>query len=485
LSPYASAHALRQAFARGKLGAHEWMRAQIAHIERADAAIHAVVVRDFDRALAAAREADARRTRGEARPLEGVPVTVKESIHVEGLPCTVGRLEARDWRPAADAPAVRRLRAAGAIVIGKTNVPPEISDWQAGNDVYGRTSNPWDLSRTSGGSSGGAAAVAAGCSALDLGSDIGGSVRVPSAFCGVYGLRPSDTLIARSGQLPVPAVPHSGAVLAVFGPIARAPADLDLALTALAGADVGEDRAWRVSLPPPRVRRLAGARIALLRPPACAPVAPEVAAALESTADALRRAGAIVAPAMPDGFGDGRESMRLYMRLLGYMMMSRWPEALRQKRARDMAASGCEFQAAMAEGMVCSGAQVFGWYLAREGVRQGWRRFFEGWDALLTPAFHTTAFPHRPHGEPALTAWHDQTVTVAGQVLPYTRGLFYPHVATLAGQPAVTLPAGLSAEGLPVGLQLVGPYLEDRTLTRLAALIARENGGFLEPPWTA
>src|SRR6185437_5998887 len=200
-------------------------------IEARDTEINAVVVRDFDRAREAARAADAALARGERRPLLGLPMTVKESNNVAGLPTTWGFEPFKDFRASDDAVAVARLRAAGAVILGKTNIPPFLADWQSNNPVYGRTRNPYDLARSPGGSSGGAAAaLAARMIPLEFGSDIGGSIRVPAAFCGVYGHKPSFDLVPLRGHQPPGAEGGSGILLAVVGPLARTARDLSLAL---------------------------------------------------------------------------------------------------------------------------------------------------------------------------------------------------------------------------------------------------------------
>src|SRR4029453_228809 len=218
----------------------------IRRIERYDGRLNAVVVRDFDRARQPARAADQARARGETKALLGLPITLKESINVNGLGTTCGVPEWKGYVSQHDAPVATRTRAAGAVLLGKTNVPPMLADWQSANPVFGRTSNPWDLARTPGGSSGGsAAAIAAGLSALEVGSDIGGSIRVPAAFCGVYGHRPSETLLPKSGQFPMPPLPNSAVVMGVQGPLARSAEDLELALSVLAGPEIGETVAGR------------------------------------------------------------------------------------------------------------------------------------------------------------------------------------------------------------------------------------------------
>ena len=474
---------MRAALQRRQTSARELVQAHIARIEQLDGPLNAIVVRRFEAALLEADASDARLARGQGGALEGVPVSIKEAINVTGQPTTVGDAANAGYVSQHDAPSVRRLRAAGAIVIGKSNVPPEMADWQAANPMYGRTNNPWDLARTCGGSSGGGAAVAAGFAALDVGSDIGGSVRVPAAFCGVYGLRGSETLIPRSGQYPIPPTPNWGAVLGAQGPLARSAEDIGLAARVMCGPDAGEDVAWRLELPVPRCSSLKGARIAVLAPPVYAPVHEDLAAAQERVIVALGKAGAHVAVAQPEGLGDWREHYRLYLRLLHYMMSPLWALEDRAARVAELKRADDEFAIAQVEGLLCTGQQLFMWHLERERVRAAWRGFFKHWDAMLTPAFHTPAFEHVAFSGPALgAAATHQRVLVAGQSVPYSRGLFFPHVSTLAGQPALACPVGVSAAGLPLSVQLIGPYLEDFTLTQLAHALARETGGFVPPP---
>ncbi len=232
-----------------------------------------------------------------------------------------------------DAPATARLRAAGSVLLGKTNVPPALADWQSANPIHGRTSNPWETGRSPGGSSGGsAAALAAGRTALEVGSDIGGSIRVPAAFCGVYGHRPSETLLPKSGQFPMPPLPNAAVVMGVQGPLARSAEDLDLALSILAGPDVGEDVAWRVELPRARRERLADFRVAVLPPIPWLGVDGQIAAALDDLASQLGRLGCTVKQAQPDGLGDHREHHTLYRSLLSAVTSARIDEETRRKR---------------------------------------------------------------------------------------------------------------------------------------------------------
>jgi amidase len=390
-----------------------------------------------------------------------------------------------EWKgfvSAHDAPAWAHLRAAGAVLLGKTNVPPMLADWQSANPVYGRSSNPWDLTRTPGGSSGGgAAALAAGLSALEVGSDIGGSIRVPAAFCGVYGHRPSETLLPRSGQFPVPPLPNAAVVMGVQGPLARSAEDLELALSVLAGPDAGEDVAWRVELPPARHGRLADFRVAVLPPIPWLAVDDEIASALEGLAARLARAGCRVARAQPEGLGDWREHHALYRALLSAVTGARLDPEARRARVAVLRGRDDDFSRAQLRGLEGTPADYIVWNGRREQYRAAWRAFFREWDVLLAPAINVLAYPHIERAWPMDDSDFTLTFAVGGRTVPYLDGLVYPAVSTVAGQPATAFPAGRSRDGLPVGLQAIGPYLEDLTPIRFAALLAHEVGGYRRP----
>jgi amidase len=452
-------------------------------IERHNLALNAIVEPDFERARRDAEAADGRRARGEDAPLLGLPLTLKESINVRGLRTTCGMPMWKDFHSEHDAPVTVRVKAAGAAVMGKSNVPQMLADWQSANPVYGRTNNPWDVSRSPGGSSGGGtAALAAGLTPLEFGSDIGGSIRVPAAFCGVYGHRPSDSAMPRSGQFPFPPLPNAGLVMGVQGPMARSAEDLELALDVAAGPEVGEDTAWRLAIPPARRARLSEFRVAVLPRVDWVPLDHEIAAALATVTARLRQLGCRVETAQPEGLGDFRQHYTLYLTLLTAIISARAPlerrlAALETLRTRDDAWSRAQQQ-----GIESGAPEYLVWLAARERWRAAWRAFFRDWDVLLAPAFFTPAFPHWDKPWPETPASVARTTEVNGAAAQYELGLFYPSVATLAGQPATAFPVGLTRGGLPIGLQAIGPYLEDRTPIRFAALLARETGGFVRPP---
>jgi amidase len=378
--------------------------------------------------------------------------------------------------------AVLRLKAAGAVTLGKTNTSEFGHKAVTENPLFGVTRNPWDPTRTPGGSTGGgAAALAAGLTPLEFGSDIGGSIRVPAAFCGVYGHRPSETAMPRSGQFPMPPLPNAAVVMGVQGPMARAAADLELALDVAAGAEAGEDVGWRLALPPARRERLADFRIAVLPLLDWMPLDAEIAAALDAVASRLGRLGGKVQAAQPEILGDHREHYALYLTLLAAVTSARVPAEQRAARVAVMRTRDDDWSRATRRGIESAAPDYLAWIGRREQYRAAWRAFFRDWDVLLAPTFFTPAYPHWDKPWPGTPESIRKTIEVNGTPVLEELGLFWASVATLAGQPATAFPAGLTRGGLPIGLQAIGPYLEDRTPIRLAALVAEELGGFRPP----
>jgi len=449
-----SAIEIVDAIAAKTLSAVEATEEAIARIEARDGPINAVVVRDFDRAREQAKAADAALARGERRPLLGLPMTVKESHNVAGLATTWGLPDAKAWIAQRDSIGVERLKAAGAVILGKTNVPLFLADFQTMNALYGRTNNPWDLTRGPGGSSGGgAAAVAARMVPLEFGSDIGGSIRNPAHFCGVYGHKPSWNLVPQRGHTP-PFVPDTGTgvVLGVIGPIARTAADLERALDVLAGPDELEGVGYQVALPPPRQNKLAGFRILVLDQHPIAHTAAEIRGGLNDLAGKLERLGAKVARTS-DLLPDLAQERREYGAMLDVAMTRGRPDV--------QTVSAHEWMAMLDLQMAS---------------RRRWAALFEAFDVVLTPVIGMAAFPPVDSNRPT------RTIEIDGQETPYFDQLGWAGMATYPNLPASVAPLGRTAEGLPFGVQIVGPYLEDRTTIAFAGLLEREFGGFTPPP---
>jgi len=477
IDAFASATTMLEALNRRQVSAVELLDMHLHRIERYNPTLNAIVTFDTEHAKKNAIAADEARTQGKHGALLGLPITIKDTIDVEGLPGTAGVEQYKDRRPEHDAPLVERVRAAGAVIMGKTNVPPYAGDWQSDNRVFGRTNNPWDLSRSPGGSTGGgAAALAAGLTPLEFGSDIGGSIRIPAAFCGVFGHKPSDTAVPRSGHFPGSPLPNTATALSALGPLARDAHDLELALDVIAGPAIGEDTSWHLQFPPARHERLSDFRVALLPPLPWLSVDAEILAAQDSCISTLRHAGCHVETAVPEGFGDFSNWYELFLKLLFVMMFIGEDENRRRRQAEAMHRSDDRYLQASADGIMASASDYIIWHGQREIYRAMWRAFFREWDVLLTPTNIVPAFPHTD------APYQQRTLAINGVTVPYSRQSVYAGIATLAGQPATTFPAGITNDGLPIGLQAMGPYLEDRTPIRFASLVTREFGGFRQPP---
>ncbi|HEX5091842.1 MAG TPA: amidase [Burkholderiales bacterium] len=479
---FKSARELSRALRARKVSAVELAREAIARIERHDAAINAICVRDFSRALAAARAADRAIAKRKGGPLAGIPMTVKESFNMAGLPTTFGFAEQKDFLAKEDALIVQRVKQAGAVILGKTNVPVGLADWQSYNPIYGTTGNPFDPGRTPGGSSGGSsAALAAGYGALSLGSDIGGSLRSPAHYCGVYAHKPTLQLVPTRGHTPPPLPPIVlDGDLAVVGPMSRSAGDLADLLEVIAGPDELEaGRGYKLALPAARHAGIKGFRVLVIDTHPQMPAAESVRSKIDALARTLAKSGARVArasPLLPDLAG----AARLYMRLLMSFLATRFPPEASEKAAAacvGLKPDDVSLAAERLRGMVLSHRD---WVLAnwqRAALRSRWRALFEKFDALICPIMPTPAFAHDHSPDQSL-----RRIAVDGKDCLYEDQLFWPGVATCPGLPATAIPLGLSPEGLPVGAQIVGPWLEDRTCLKLAELIERECGGFVPPP---
>ena len=480
---YQSAAQLAEALRAKRLSSLELTDRLIARIEQLDTRLNAVVVRDFDRARDAAKAADAALARGDTAPLLGVPMTVKESFNVAGLATTWGIPEAKGFRARDDALIVSRVRAAGAVILGKTNVPLVLADWQSYNAIYGVTRNPWDLERTPGGSSGGSsAALAAGFGPLSLGSDIGGSLRVPAHFCGVTALKPTHGLVPSRGQAPpgAPSLPREPD-LAVVGPMARNVDDLVRLFDVIAGPDEqGVGVGYRLAMRPPRHGALKDYRVLLLDSHPMAPTAQAIRQALDRLGGRLERAGVRVVRSHPR-LPDLAEVARVYARLLMSFTAAFWPQPVfDQARAATagIPADDRSLGAELARGIGLSHRDWVAADNARAMQQLQFRSLFEQVDVVLCPAMAVTAYRH-DHSEPQ----HLRRLDVDGQPASYSSaGLVWASAATSTGLPAAVVPIDRGDSPLPIGVQIIGPQLEDRTVLAFAAHLEREFGGFVPPP---
>jgi amidase len=473
--PFSTATQQIAALKSGKVSSLELVDAAIARIQECDGPINAVVVRDFDRARDAAKSADKDRALGNAKPLQGIPMTVKEAFDVAGLPTTWG-VPGNDKPASSDAVLVERLRAAGAIILGKTNIATMLADWQSANEVYGVTSNPWDPGKTAGGSSGGgAAAVAAGMIAVEFGSDLAGSLRIPAAFCGVFAHRPSWGIVPMRGFAP-PMAPRGSFAQPIdqstVGPIARSAEDLRLALEAVAGPDAPDKTAWRLALPEARHSRLENFRVIVLDGHPLIPTDNEIRAAMEGVAQRLTDAGCRVGR-QADQIPDMKDLARTFSALLMALMGIDTPE----KEFDDAAARAAGEHGSQRDQSLTM--RYRDWALLdrrRLLLCTQWAETFAQWDVVLCPAAPVTAFAHdqRPI--------ENRKLDIDGSKIAYDKLGLWTALTAPNGLPVTTVPIGLSDAGLPIGMQVIGPRLEDYTPIAFADSLERQLGYGFKPP---
>jgi amidase len=456
----ATASATEQAAAirDGRVSSRELLELFASRIERLDGDFNAVVTLDLEGARVEADRADADAARGDWRgPLHGLPITIKDAIEVAGLRSTGGAVELTDHVPTTDAPSVARLKAAGAIVFGKTNVPRWSGDLQTYNDIFGTTNNPWNVEHIPGGSSGGpATAVAAGFTAFEVGTDIGGSIRIPAHCCGVFGLKPSYGVVSQRGYLDHVGGGTTDADINVFGPIARSAEDLDLLLGVLAGPDADRALAWRLELPAPREVSLSELRVGTWFEPPGLPIERDYLEILRRTADALADAGAKVEDAHPP------VDFAAQVQLFDIMIASAVSPSLDESIAE--AAAGSHLAWLRNE-------------QSRADLRAVWAEWFEDFDALLCPVLPVPAFRHNHEGD-----IFSRTVLVNEEDHPYLLLTSWTGVIGIVGLPSAVPPIGRTPAGIPVGVQVVAPYLRDREAVLLAGVIAEVSGGGYQPP---
>ncbi|HUK45927.1 MAG TPA: amidase [Gaiellaceae bacterium] len=480
--PFSPAVELLGLLERKEIGSRELVDLYLARIESDNASLNLVVALAGDEARAAAAAVDDARARGqELGPLAGLPMTVKDAFEVAGMTATCGLPELANHVPDQDADAVGRLRLAGAIFLGKTNVPTGAANWQSYNPLYGISRNPWNPERTVGGSSGGSAgSVAAGFGALELGSDIAGSIRVPSHFCGVFGHKPSYGIVPVRGHIPPPPGGLYTVPLGVAGPIARSAADLELALDVLAGPGPIDSAGWRLELPPSRHERLADFRVGVWLGGGSYLVDDAYRRALREFLDDLVVAGARVLDVeLPF---DADEGYDLFLKTLFAIVGAPVPEeaeALLSLAPDDETG----YANRIGKAMQTSLEEWFGLLDRRERLFRAFQAFFADCDVLLCPAAMVVAFPHdAADGDGPHSTQLARRLIVSGEPRPYFDNFMWPSIATCSNLPATVMPTGRLVDGIPVGVQIIGPHLEDRTPLRFARLVEGELGGFAVPP---
>jgi amidase len=464
---------------RRKIGCLELLEHYLARVERHNPALNAIVATDFAGARKRARAADRALAKGDVwGPLHGVPMTVKESYDVVGLPTTWGSPEFKDSIAAKNALAVDRLLGTGAVLFGKTNVPLMLADWQSYNAVYGVTNNPWDLARVPGGSSGGsAAALAAGLSGIEAGSDIGGSIRVPAHYCGVYGHKPTYGLCPVRGHALAGRV--AAADISVIGPLARSADDLDVALVAMAGPDSIDGAGYRTTLRAPAKTELRQFKVAVMLDHPGAAVDRGVLNRLQGLVDFLAGKKVKISDSARPKI-DLDQARRVYVALLYAAMSGRLPQARFERdleTVRNLGPGDDSHAAQMARGNTLHHREWLGLNEERHRMRLAWAEFFKEYDLLLCPPALSAAFPHNHEGEP-----FGRMIPVNGKPAPVIDQLFWALNSGTSYLPSTVAPIGFTAEGLPVGVQIVGPQFGDRTCIAFAKLIEREFHGFVPPP---
>jgi amidase len=469
---FATAATMAEAIRKKTISASELIDLTFQRIDRHNATLNAIVWPLREHATARAKQADQAIAEGRTLgPLHGVPTTIKESFAYRGSPNTWGLPALKHAMSPGTALAIERLESAGAIVVGKTNVPVMLGDWQSYNPVYGITNNPWDVSRTPGGSTGGgAAAVAAGFGALTMGSDLSGSIRIPAHFCGVYGHKPSLELVSTAGFQPGPWDGSPGPLmdLSVVGPMARGACDLVLALDVLAGPQGDDAKAWAWRMPVPRHTRVKDFRIGYVIDDPIAPIASDIGKQYERTLSALGKAGAKMEQGWPAGV-----DLRAAADTFDYLLMSLVTADLTPRDETEQPRSRGDRTPNTADH-----ARWLRETQRRLAFRATWQSYFKSHDVFLLPSSFTAAFAH-DHGEPM----EKRLIETPEGRRPYIQHApYWISTATLAGLPATVAPVGVTDAGLPVGIQIVAPMWEDGTSIEFAALLSELTGGFTAPP---
>lgn len=451
----------------------------LGQLARHNGALNAVIVTDIPRARKAAAAADRRLKAGKPLgPFDGVPMTAKESFDWTGTPSTWGDPRFRDNIASSDAVAIQRLTAAGAVIYGKTNVPLMLADWQSFNAIYGTTNNPWDLTRSPGGSSGGsAAALASGMSALEIGTDIGASIRNPAHYCGVYGHKPSYGVVPYQGHL-LPGIVQPGDIT-VAGPLARSARDLSAMMKVLAGPAGPEARGYVLTLPPARQKSLGEFRVAVMmtdpQSEVDLPVQDLLGKLTTFLGKRVKRLSTTARPAFST-----KEAMDVYIALLRSATSRRQSDAEFAANAAKAAARDPRddsYLTKMLRAYVLSHRDWLKVNERRHQMRLIWEQFFEDWDVMICPAAASAAFPHDHAGER-----HERSIAVNGKRVPTTDQLFWAGYSGCFLLPSTVAPMGLTPDGLPAGVQIITRQHGDYTSIRFAELLERDYGGFVPPP---
>ena len=478
--PFRTAKQLAAAIRKKKIGCLELLDLYIERIDAHNPELNAVIAMDVEGARKRARAADKAIKAGKKLgPLHGVPMTLKESYDIAGYPTTWGHPAYKDQKVAKNSLAAQRLLDAGVTLFGKTNVPLMLADYQCYNEIYGTTNNPWDLTRAPGGSSGGsAAALAAGLTGIEAGSDIGSSIRNPAHYCGVYGHKPTWGVVSPKGHAVGGSV-SPGADISVVGPLARGAEDLEIALDVMAGPDEIDGRGWKLALPRSRKKKLRDFKVGVVLSDRNAEVDHSVQTAIQTLADFLGKKKVKVSDkAKPDI--DTAELADIYVRMLRATTSGRMSDAEFQEAQRDVAAlpdDDLSYFAQMQRGNTLSHRTWTQLNEKRHRMRLAWDAFFKDYDLMIAPVAQTAAFPHDQK-----TIRHERTIVVNNKKLPVVDQIFWAGYASITLLPATAAPVGETKEGLPIGVQIIGPQYGDYSTIAFAKLLEKEYRSFVPPP---
>lgn len=475
---FLSANRLAKLIRKRKIGCMELLDHYLSRVERFNPALNAIISTDIPAARRRARLADKMVAKGEKlAPLHGVPVTVKESFDVKGLATSWGVPAYRNNIAKEDAVSVRRLRNAGAIIFGKTNIPTWLADCQSFNPIYGKTLNPWNVDRTPGGSSGGsAAALSAGLTGLEMGSDIAGSIRNPAAHCGLFGHKPTMGICSTLGHtLANNLAPID---MLVIGPLARSADDLAISLSAIVGLDEIDTTGLKVSLPPARKKQLKEYRVSILVDDNTVPLTRDIVALQQELADFLKSSKVELEIGERPSL-DAEEAHRLYDIMLRATTSARQTDEEFDANVAAREALDPEDDskwARMLRGMTLSHRDWTVLNEARHQIRWKWHEYFQTYDLMLTPATMMTAIPHTE------TPPYERSVVIDGIQRPFMNQIWLPGYSNFTYLPTTVAPIGFASDGLPVGVQIIGPQYGDRTCIHFAGLLEKHFQGFTPPP---
>lgn len=477
--PFQSAKQLAAAVRKKKIGCLELLDLYLKRVEAYNPELNAVIATDIEGARKHAKAADRAVKAGrKLGPLHGVPMTIKESFDVAGYPTTWGDPAFKDTVAEQNSLVAQRMIDAGVTLFGKTNVPLNLADWQSYNEVYGSTNNPWDLGRTPGGSSGGSgAALAAGLTGIEAGSDIGASIRNPAHYCGVWGHKPTWGVVSPKGHALAGAVAYGD--IGVVGPLARSAEDLEIAMDVMAGPDAVDGRGWTLSLPRSKKKKLSDFKVAVLLTDPNAEVDDSVQALLSKLASFLSRSKVEVSRKARPAF-DTAELNDVYIRILRAATSGRMPDDVYRQAVKDAAglpAGDMSYFAQMQRGNALAHREWLRLNEKRHKMRLAWDAFFDDYDLMLCPVAVSAAFPHDQAG-----LRHKRTIAVNDKKVPVVDQIFWAGYAGVTLLPATAAPIGLTKEGLPVGVQIIGRQYGDYDCIQFAKLLEKEYRGFEPPP---